>query len=263
MKRLFASLFLLSIATSSALIADSSTQPAQPHDYSFYIKVGSGVSVSASPHVKAPSPPWNQATQGYNSGLGTCAIASFSVGCELMELVDFEFSISNRSTFKYRKFQTPVGGGSSYTRKFDLSVTPILFSVNILGRAIPYLHLDIGCHKFYPIVGGGVGVSNLAITNFRTTGLPPTGTSDPYASFSSENQHTSHKKFTYTVLAGVEYGYGDSWAIGTGYRWFDAGQFKGPRYLRAVSGAAVDVSGDKWKMQFKANEWFIEFKIFI
>lgn len=113
------------------------------------------------------------------------------------------------------------------------------------------------------MLGAGVGMSNLLITNYRTTGLAPTGDSAPYASFSAENQYTLRKNFTYTVLAGLEYSYKEYWAIGSGYRWLDAGHFKGPRYQRVASGSAVDVSGDAWKMRFRANEWFIEFKIFI
>lgn len=257
MKLFLTALSLLGITVSGAAACTS------PQDYSFYIKVGSGISFSESADIVAPSPPWNPAIQGYNSKLGNCPIASFSVGCELFQIADLEASISYRSTYKYRKFQTPTNGGSSYTRKFDLSVTPILFSANILGRGIPYLHWDVGCGKIYPEIGFGVGVSNLLITNYRTTGLPPTGDSSPYASFSAENQRTLRQKFTYTLLAGVEYSYKNRFAIGSGYRWFNAGHFKGPRYQRVASGSAVDVAGDAWKMRFRANEWFIEFKIFI
>jgi opacity protein-like surface antigen len=235
----------------------------QSQDYSFYIKVGSGISCSESANVTDPYPPWNPAIQGYNSNLGNCSIVGLSIGCELVHLVDLEVSISNRSTFEYRKFQTPTTGGGSYTREFDLNVTPILFSANLLGRGIPCFNWSIGCGKIYPIIGAGLGVSNLLITNYRTTGLPPTGDSSPYASFSAENQYTLRKNFTYTLLAGLEYSYNDRWAIGTGYRWFNAGHFKGPRYQRVASGSAVDVDGDQWKMRFRSNEWFIEFKIFI
>jgi|JI9StandDraft_1071089.scaffolds.fasta_scaffold01748_7 opacity protein-like surface antigen len=232
-------------------------------DYAFYLKVGSGVSVSTSSHVTAPSPPWNPALQGYNTNLGTTPIASLAVGCEFFHLLDLEVSIANRSTFKYRKFQTPATGGTSYTRQFDLSVTPILFSANLLGRGISCLSWDMPCATLYPVIGGSVGMSDLAITNYRTTGLPPTGSSTPYPSFSAENSYTLRKKFTYTLLAGVEYNYKDHWALSTGYRWFDAGSFKGPQYQRVSSGAAVDVGSDTWKMRFKANEWFVEFKIFL
>ncbi len=256
MKRFSVILSLLAIAVLGRCYSET-------QDYSFYIKVGSGISFAESAHVVAPSPPWTPAVQGYSSKLGSCPIASLSVGCEIFHIADFDVSISNRSTFKYRKFQTPTTGGASYTRKFDLSVTPILFSATILGRGIPYFHWNVGCGKFYPVLGAGVGMSNLLITNYRTTGLAPTGDSAPYASFSAENQYTLRKNFTYTVLAGLEYSYKEYWAIGSGYRWLDAGHFKGPRYQRVASGSAVDVSGDAWKMRFRANEWFIEFKIFI
>ena len=126
MKRILASLSLLAITISGPINAKCCCQP---QDYSFYIKVGSGISCSESAHVVAPAPTWNPAVQGYNSNLGNRAIADLGIGCELMRLVDLEVNISTRSTFKYRKFQTPVTGGGSYTREFDLDVTPILFSV--------------------------------------------------------------------------------------------------------------------------------------
>jgi len=258
MKHIFATLSLLAITVSA-----TAQEKKEAKDYSFYLKVGSGISVSESAHVVAPSPPWNPAIQGYDANLGNCPIASLSFGYELLDALDLEVSISNRSTFKYRKFQTPVTGGASYTRKFDLSVTPVLFSANLLGRGIPYMHCNVGSGKIYPMIGGGVGISNLLITNYRTTGLPPSGASSPYLSFSAENQYTTRRNFTYTLLAGTEYSYKDNWAIGTGYRFLNAGNFKGPRYQRVASGAAVDLAGDAWKMRFKSNEWFIEIKIFI
>ncbi len=258
MKRFLATLSLL-----ATTVLGAAECCCEPQDYSFYIKVDSGISYSESARVKAPSPPWNPAVQGYGAKLGNRPIAGFSVGCELWHVLDLEINLSNRSTFEYRKFQTPTTGGASYTRKFDLSVTPLLFSANLLGRCIPYFNCSIGCGKIYPMLGGGIGVSNLLITNYRTTGLAPSGDSAPYASFSAENQYTLRKHLTYTLLGGFEYSYNDRWAIGTGYRWLDAGDFKGPRYQRVASGAAVDVEGDAWKMHFRANEWFIEFKIFI
>lgn len=260
MKRILVLFFLFAITTSGPITAKCCCHP---QDYSFYIKVGSGISFSESANVIAPPLAWNPAVQGYNSKLGNRAIADLSIGCELMHLVDLDVSVSARSTFKYRKFQTPVDGGDSYTREFDLDVIPILFSVNLLGRDIPCLNWDVACGKIYPIIGAGVGISNLLITNFRTTGLPPSGASDPFASFSAENQYTHRKNFTYTALIGFEYNYNDCWAIATGYRWFDAGKFKGSRFQRVATGAAVDVGGEEWKMRFRSNEWFVEFKIFL
>jgi opacity protein-like surface antigen len=260
MKRILTLFSLLAITISGTIDAKCCCEP---QDYSFYIKVGTGVSVSDFANVVASPPTWNPAVQGYNAKLGNEAIADFGIGCELIHLMDLEVSVSNRSTFKYRKFQTPVSGGGSYTREFDLNVTPIIFSVNFLGLDIPHLNWNISCGKLYPIIGAGIGVSNLLITNFRTTGLPPSGASAPFASFSAENQYTLRKNFTYTALVGLEYNYKECWAIGTGYRWFDAGNFKGPRYQRVATGAAVDVAGEEWEMRFRSNEWFIEFKIFL
>jgi opacity protein-like surface antigen len=249
---LLAGLMLMSVACYST-----------PEDYAFYLKVGSGISVSQSANVVAPYPPFAQAYQGYDASLGHCAIAGLGIGAEFFKIFDLEVNISNRSVFHYDKYQTSIVDGQSYTREFDLNVTPILFSVNILGQNIPHLHHDFGCGKIYPMLGGGVGMSNLLITNFRTTGLPATGDSSPFASFSSENQYTLRKNFTYTILTGFEYHHNDRWAIGTGYRWLNAGSFAGPQYLRADGGPAVDLGDDTWQMRFRANEWFIEFKIFI
>ncbi len=260
MKRIIASLSLLAITVSGTISAEYYCQPL---DYAFYIKVGSGVSCSESANVTAPPATWNPAIQGYDSKLGNQAIADFGIGCELMRVMDLQISISNRFTFKYRKFQTPVSGGGSYTREFDLDVTPILFSLNLLGRDIPRLNWDCGSGTIYPLIGFGIGVSNLLITNFRTTGLPPSGGSAPFASFSSENQYTRYRNFTYTTLFGLEYNHNDAWAIATGYRWFDAGKFKGPRFLRVSTGSAVDVAGEEWHMRFRSDEWFVEFKIFM
>ncbi len=255
------SLSLVLVALTGTLHADCCCDNTE--DYSFYVKAGSGISFSESADVYAPPLTWNPAIQGYNAKLGNQAIAELSIGCEFIDLVDVEVGISCRSAFKYRKFQTPISGGSSYTRKFDLSVIPILFSFQLLGKDIPYLNWDIACGKIYPIIGAGIGVSNLLISNFRTTGLLPSGASDPYASFSSENQFTLRQNFTYTARIGVEYVQSDRWAIATGYRFFDAGKFRGPRYQRVSSGAAVDVADEAWKMRFRANEWFIEFKIIL
>lgn len=258
MKRILLSLFAISIFSSL-----NAKHYNQPQNYSFYIKAGSGISCSGSANIFAPAPTWNSAVQGYDSTLGNHAIVDLGIGCELMSILDLEFSISNRSTFEYRKFQSPVAGGGSYTREFDLDVTPLLFSAIFLGRGISHLNWRIGCGEIYPLVGAGVGVSNLLITNFRTTGLPPSGDSSPFASFSAENQYTLRKNLTYTVLAGLEYAYKNCWAIATGYRWFDAGNFNGPRFQRVATGSAVDLAGQEWQMRFRSNEWFIEFKIFI
>jgi len=258
MKRLVSILLVLTIIASVA-----SAQCCQTEDYMFYIKVNSGVSVSETANVIAPNPPWAPATQGYNARLGHCPIASFSIGCEFLQAIDLEVNVANRSTFKYRKCQTPTNGGASYQRTFDLDVTSILFTANFLGRGIPCLNWNIGRGKIYPLIGFGLGSSNLLITNYRTVGLPPSGDSSPFQSFSAENQYTLRKNFTYTLLAGIEYNHSERWALGTGYRWFNAGCFKGPQYQRVANGSAVDVACDAWKMRFRANEWFIELKIFI
>src|SRR5690242_16882177 len=87
MKRILALFFLLAITISGTITAKCCCHP---QDYSFYIKVGSGISFSESAHVIAPPLAWNPAVQGYNSKLGNRAIANLSIGCEFMRLVDLE-----------------------------------------------------------------------------------------------------------------------------------------------------------------------------
>lgn len=256
MKRI---LILLSML---ALSAGHATWCCQPQDCSFYVKVGSGVSFSRPLDVKV-TPVWTVTDQGYNSAAGNTPIAELSLGCEFSRLIDLEVGISNRSTFEYRKFQNPVGSDGSFTREFDLDVTSVLFSLNVLGRDISCLNWNCGCGSIYPIVGLGVGVSDLTITNFRTTGLPPSGSSSPFPDFANENQHTLRRNFTYTALFGLEYNCNDCWALSTGYRFFNAGKFKGPRFIRTNTGGAIDLVNNEWKMYFKANEWFIELKVFL
>lgn len=255
--------FLVTLALLIIIISDAVAGCCRPQDYSFYVKVASGVSCSAPDHVCASYPPWNPALQGYDAPLGHAPIFSLNIGWEYLHVLDLEVNIANRSTFTYRKFQTPTAGGESYTREFDLNVTSIFFGAYLLGRGVPHVHKDIGCGTIYPMVGAGLGGSDLLITNYRTICLPPTGDSAPYASFSAENQYTLRRNFTYKVQIGVEYSHQDSWVVGTGYRWFDAGHFKGPRYQRVANGSAVDVACDTWKMRFRAHEWFIEFRFFV
>ncbi len=111
MKHFLILLFLLLITPAKNANCDYSNS-----NYTFYTKVGSGLSVSELANVYAPYPPWNSAIQGYNAKLGHCPIVSFSLGCEFLQTLDLEVNIANRSVFKYRKFQTPTTGGDSYTR---------------------------------------------------------------------------------------------------------------------------------------------------
>lgn len=256
--KLIATIFFLSATLIRAASADS-----QPFEYSFYARLGSGLSCSESANICAPYPPWNPAVQGYNAGLGRCPIAALSIGCELSQMLDLEFNVANRSIFKYRKFQTPTAGGGSYSRTFDLNVTSILFSAYLLGRGVSCLSRELCCGSIYPLIGFGLGASDILITNYRTICLPATGDSTPYASFSAENQYTLSRKVSYSLFIGLEYNHDARWAIATGYRWFNAGSFNGPQYQRIASGSAVDVGGAAWHMRLRANEWFIECKIFI
>jgi opacity protein-like surface antigen len=269
MKRFLTGLLLSLASFANPLSADFYCDATQnccddSFDYQFYVKAGSGISFSQDARVVALPPTWDPAIQGYNAKMGNRPIFDLGLGCSFMKLANLEVSGSFRPGFKYRKFQTPseIVDPISYTREFDLDLTTALVSITLTGQTIPYLNWNLGCGTLYPIIGAGVGSSRITIYNFRTTGLPPSESSAPFNSFSAENQYCVRDNFTYTATAGLEYS-SERWALGTGYRWFDAGRFKGPRFKRVATGAAIDIAGDEWKIQFKAHEWYIEFKIFI
>lgn len=238
---------------------------------SFYLKYGSGASVSRKAHVKAPLAIWDEAVQGYNADLGARPIFNAGLGYEFGPIFSTDLLLSYRPHFTYKKFQTGIQNGvqgflGDKTRRFHLDVLSLMGTAYVSGHGFDCLNWSVGCDcgEFYPLLGVGAGVSRMQIFDFRSTGLPAVDP-DVYTSpgFGSENEYLVRYRFTYQVMAGLEYRFNDRWAISTGYRWFDAGRFKGPRYLREPSGIAFDVGGDEWRMNFSAHEWFIELKVLL
>ena len=187
-----------------------------------------------------------------------------------MEFCSFcstDLTFAYRPNFHYSKFQTSVDTSTpnflgDKTRKFDLDIASFFWSFYLSGHGVKYLNWKLAGPSclLYPLIGGGIGVNQFTITNFRSTGLAPV-VDGP--SFGSENQYTTRYRFAYQVMGGLEFRYHDRWALSTGYRWFAGNSFKGPRYCRTATGAAFDVENDPWSIHFKANEVFIEFKLFI
>lgn len=233
---------------------------------SFYLKVGSGVSISNTAQITTNPAVWDPAYQGYNSRLGAAPIALAGVGYD-SRFVFGELTASCRPNYSYNKNQTPTtsstpGSLGSTTRRFNLDVSSVMFSLYFNGRGFKALTWNIRkTGAFYPIIGSGVGVSQMKIFNFRSTGLPPVASGFP--AFASENQYTTSYRFTYQVMGGFEYRYRDRYAISLGYRWFDVSSFKGPRYIRDNQGNAIDVQSNTWKIKFDANEVFLELKLFL
>ncbi len=257
------------IAATGFIHADqtSNTQVPPPvKNKGFYIKAGSGASFAREAQISAPSSVWDPAKQGYNSGLGVAPILLGGLGYD-SPWVSTDVTASYRPNYDYSKFQTPTttttpGTLGETTRRFDLDVASLMLTVYLNGRGVPGLNWKTGAFSsIYPVIGGGVGSSQLSIYNFRSTGLPPVV--DGLPSFASENQSSKSYRFTYQVMGGFEFRYRDVCALSIGYRWFDVSQFNGPRYLRDADGNALDVQGDTWKIKFSANEAFLEFKVFI
>ena len=239
------------------------------HDFShcgFYLKIGSGASFSNKAHISAPSDAWSPAIQGYNSGLGTAPIVLSALGYDTPYAI-VEVSASYRPDYTYKKFQTspmePFNVLGARTRRFNLDISSVMFSLYFSGRGFNHVHCRAGNGGIiYPILGGGAGSSQLKMYNFRSTGLPPIDPNFDFPTFESENQYAISYRFTYQLMGGLEYRYRDLCALSFGYRWFDISRFRGPRYVRSSEGLALDVQSDTWKIKFNANEAFVEFKVF-
>lgn len=235
-------------------------------DQGFYLKIGSGASISREAQISASPAVWDPAFQGYNSGLGTVPVVLGGLGYD-SPYVSADVTASYRPNFSYNKYQVPTtsttpGTLGTTTRRFNLDIASAMFSVYLNGRGFRHATWRAGKGgSIYPVIGGGVGVSQMTLFNFRSTGLPTVANGFP--AFASENQYSVSYRFTYQVMAGLEYRYRDVCALSAGYRWFDVSSFRGPRYLRDSTGDSVDVQGNTWKINFDANEAFLEFKVFL
>lgn len=270
-KWIFASLAIMSLAH-----AKHQPEPARPtqtppccpteKNCAFYIKVGSGACFSGKTKIKTDPAVWDTASQGYNGHLGTQPIVLAGLGFD-SPFVATDLTASLRPNFQYSKYQTPTTLTTpeelgNTTRKFTLDIATLMQTIYLSGRGFGNMQWKFGgCSSIYPVIGGGVGISQMKIYNFRSTGLAPIDAG--FASFASENQYSTQYKFTYQALGGLEYRYKDLCAFSLGYRWFDVFQFKGPRYLRDAEGNAADVGSAGWKIDFSANELFGEFKVFL
>ncbi len=272
LKHLFQTLLVFGAASVVSLQADESSEQPECSDAHFYLKIGSGASFANRAKIHAPSAEWDPAIQGYNGDLGTRPIINGGLGYEFCRTLAADILFSYRPNFKYKKFQVVIpnsntpGLTGNKTRRFNLDVSSFMGTLYLSGHGFDPLCWNLGCipGMIYPIIGGGIGISQMKIFNFRSTGLPSVDpASDPSPSFISDNAYTIRYRFTYQVLAGFEYRYHDRWAISAGYRWFDVRKFKGPRYIRNNVGNAVDVGHNEWRINFSANELFLELKIFL
>ncbi len=257
---LVASMFVLSMPLAANWCCEPQVTP--------YVKIVSGVTFPCSPNVSALPPAWDSAIEGYNSDFDTRPILGGAIGAEVGAYGALDLSLAYRGQFNYEKFQTPGSGASidplgvPRTRRFNLDATSLLCSVYLYGRCFECLTWQCGSGVFYPVVGVGVGTSRIVIWDFRTTGLPPLPGNETLLAFSGDNQYSVRWRFTYQASAGFEYRHCDSWALGFGYRWFDAGRFSGPRYFRDKFGGSFDAGNNVWKMSLRSNELYVDLKLF-
>lgn len=242
----------------------------------FYLKASSGVSFSETAKINATPLEWDASPQGYNSRLGNTGIISAGIGYEFPCILALDVTVAYRPGYNYRKFQTTSASDTpgflgEKTRQFDLDVYTAMFNVYLSGKGVEWLEWNWECIpvKIYPLVGAGIGYNQLNINNFRSvpTAVPVLDCQGhPFVepgTFGSESPLTERFHFAYQIMAGVEARICDQWAISLGYRYFDAGRFNGPQYIRNPCGEAVNVKGNVWKIDFKANEIFFELKVYL
>lgn len=272
LKAFFQTFLLCCTLSGYFLFGDAAACKQGCRDAHFYLKIGSGASFSGKTTIHAPSAAWDPAVQGYNGHLGARPIINGGLGYEFCRMVAADILFSYRPDFKYKKFQTVLSGSSTpgqtgnKTRRFNLDVSSFMGTIYLSGQGFTPLCWRLGSvpGTVYPLIGGGIGISQMKIFNFRSTGLPTVSADTaPFPSFISDNAYTVRYRFSYQILAGFEYRYQDRWALAAGYRWFDVKQFKGPRYIRDTTGDAIDIGHNEWRINFSANELFLELKILL
>ena len=245
---------------------------ATPEKPRAYLKFGLGASFSTKGNIQAPLSFWDRAVQGYDDNFGVAPVFETAFGYDCVSFFTVQIGLSYRAHYRYEKFQTPpdaadrsTGFLGQKTRLFAFDVTSLLASCFFNGRGIQALHWQVGpsTSALFPFVGGGAGISEICLYDFRSVDLPPTGRVDDVPSFASENAYTKRYRFTYNIAAGLEYRFLTAWALSLGYRWFATGRFRGPSFIRDRFGNAGDARGLEWKQRLSAHEVFLHLKYYL
>lgn len=245
-----------------------SNQPTLPEKKA-YLKFESGASFSTKNTVTAPTSAWIENPKGYSDDFGVAPLFLVAFGYDIIPYLTTELSLSYRPHYSYKRSlsldpNTPgLPNQGSITRHFHLDATSLLFSLFFNGRGFNALKWEVGPSNsyIYPLIGGGLGISELTIYDFRTTGLDPIPGID-FKSFGSENEYTKRYRFTYQVIAGFSYRLLSDWGFELGYRWFSTMRFRGPSYFRNNTGDAANLTGYEWKQRLSAHEVFANVKYY-
>lgn len=234
----------------------------------FFVKIMSGASFTRNSRISAPSSFWDPAPEGYNSRLGTGPIIGGGVGYQFSEWFSADITVAHRWSYKYNKFQSGVPNPgtpaalSDKTRHFSLQSTSFMFTPRINGKGMEKLHYKF-CNGgiLAPFAGVGIGFALNRMNNFRTTIAPNSNTGGFNGAASIGSSSVTKTSLAYQFETGLEY-LCNKWGFSVGYRWFDAGKFRGPNNV--IAGTAqpgnpiVGVSVPPWRGRLRAHEVFAE-----
>ena len=266
-KTIFSAFFLCTVVNLFA--AEPPANSPTPPEKKAYLKFESGASFSTNNTISVPTPPWAPTSKGYSDDFGITPLFLVAFGYDVIPCLTTELSLSYRPHYTYKRsfsvdpnFQGLDSSGT-ITRHFHLDATSLLFSLFFNGRGFDALRWEVGPSNsyIYPFIGTGLGISELTIYDFRTTGLNPI-VPEGFKSFGSENQYTKRYRFTYQATAGFAYRLLADWAFELGYRWFSTMRFNGPSYFRTSVGSAADLTSEEWRMRLSAHEVFANVKYY-
>lgn len=234
-----------------------------------FFKLVSGVAFSQNANISADPIFWDPAVEGYNSRLGTGGMIGAGFGYAFNNWFSGGVTLLHQTGFKYDKFQTAIPGAGTVgalpdkTRHFKLASTSVMFDGRLHGKGLGFSHtLHAGRDYIAPFLGGGLGFTYHKMSNFYSS-LAPTALTTPSPSAASmAPDATTSTTFTYQLEAGVEYHYDNTWRMSAGYRWFDAGEFSGPKTIIIGTGLPgnplVGAIAPPWKGTLRAHQLFAE-----
>ncbi len=265
-KRLISLTMLVSCYIASPFcLANGGTIPIPGHPIQFFLNAGTGYSWSNKADVEANQTFWDPASQGYNADLSGSEFYSAGFGFLIDKFLSLGVNVTRRPSYKYSKFQTPPPGSAqptgfigTKTRKFDFANTSIMFNALIYTGALYHAliwHLT-NLMSLQPFFGAGIGVAYNTVNNFHSV---TAATTNGFQNVNSIGNKVTQTSLAWQALVGLHFIVTHHIAFDAGYRYFDGGNFTGPKYIYQVAGVANGLVVPAWKGHFTANEAFVHF----